>query len=146
MLLWSSNSYCLPLPIRLLGWISYADYVRPGRLTPFAQLDALYQHIFSQVDDLPTTLELLAYWIFGNSSSIYIVSHFFELEESEVESVLLPLASVVLCDMEKGYITFHHASLPEFPPLQSPFQSLLHQYLGHFLSYPVVQNSRVRLL
>ncbi|KJA20974.1 hypothetical protein HYPSUDRAFT_764046 [Hypholoma sublateritium FD-334 SS-4] len=43
--------------------------LRPtGRVTPFAQLDALYRHIFSQVTDLPTILNLLAYRIFGRAS------------------------------------------------------------------------------
>ena len=89
--------------------------LRPtGRLTPFAQLDALYQHIFSQVDDLPTTLEFLAYWILGRPHILSIASYFFELEEQEVESMFVPLASVVLCDWEEGDITFHHASLPDF--------------------------------
>ncbi len=89
--------------------------LRPtGRLTPFAQLDALYQHIFSQVDDLPTTLEFLAYDIFGKPRSLLVALHFFELEESDVKSMLLPLASVVLCNIKEQEITFYHASLPDF--------------------------------
>ena len=89
--------------------------LRPtGRLTPFAQLDALYRHILSQVDDLQATLNFLAYGIFGETDNIWVTSHFFELEEQEVESMFLPLASVVLCDWEEGNITFHHASLPDF--------------------------------
>ncbi len=91
--------------------------LRPkGRLTPFAQLDALYRHIFSQVDDLqvPATLEYLAYLIFGNTQSLRVTSYFFELEYADVESMFSPLASVILCDVEEQKITFHHASLPDF--------------------------------
>ena len=89
--------------------------LRPtGRLTPFAQLDALYRHIFLQVDDLPTTLAFLAYYIFGRSDGLSIASYFFELEEPEVESMFVPLASVILCDVEANKIIFHHASLPDF--------------------------------
>ena len=89
--------------------------LRPtGRLTPFAQLDALYRHILSQVDDLQATLEFLAYWIFSAETSLLQTPYFFELEEQEVESMFVPLASVVLCDVEESNIIFHHASLPDF--------------------------------
>ena len=37
-----------------------------GVLTPFAQLDALYQHIFSQVTNLNLVLKILAFVILGN--------------------------------------------------------------------------------
>ncbi len=90
--------------------------LRPtGRLTPFAQLDALYQHILSQVDDLQATLELLAYWIFTDPD--YFTEgllQFFDIEAEEVESMCAPLASVLVCDSAYGIITFHHASLPDF--------------------------------
>ena len=89
--------------------------LRPtGRLTPFAQLDALYQHILSQVDNLPPTLEFLAYLIFGDARSILKTSHFFQIEYTEVESIFAPLTSVILFDGDNGVITFHHASLPDF--------------------------------
>ncbi len=40
--------------------------LRPsGRATPFAQLDALYRHIFSRVEDIDLTTTLLAYIIIG---------------------------------------------------------------------------------
>ncbi len=40
--------------------------LRPaGHLTPFAQLDALYQYIFSQVHDVPHATEILAVAILG---------------------------------------------------------------------------------
>ncbi len=85
-----------------------------GRLTPFAELDVLYQHIFSHVEDLAPTLELLAYFILGATDNLAKTAYFFELEEQEVESMLVPLASVVLCNMGWGHVTFHHASLPDF--------------------------------
>ena len=89
--------------------------LRPkGRLTPFAQLDALYQYIFGEVIDLPDTLEFLAYLIFGNTQSLTVTSYFFELEYADVERMFSPLTSVILCNAETHKITFHHASLADF--------------------------------
>ncbi len=89
--------------------------LRPtGRLTPFAAIDVLYRHIFSHVEDLAPTLELLAYIILGATNNLMNTAHFFELEENEVESMFAPLASVIICDVERSKITFHHASLPDF--------------------------------
>lgn len=89
--------------------------LRPsGRSTPFAQLDALYRHIFSQVDDLPTVLDLLTYVIFVKPLSLKWPLQFLQLTEDDAQSVLAPLASILVCDLEKDAITFLHASLPDF--------------------------------
>ncbi len=65
--------------------------LRPtGRLTPFAQLDALYQHIFSQVDDLPTTLEFLAYDIFGKPNNLWKASYFLNLKNQRWKVCFYP--------------------------------------------------------
>ena len=85
-----------------------------GRLTPFAQLDALYRHIFSQVEDLSTTLEFLAYFILGNPRDLEGILHFFEYDWPYLERMFAPLTSVILCDAERGALIFHHASLPDF--------------------------------
>ena len=45
--------------------------LRPaGKLTPFAQLDVLYRHILSQIQDIDRTFLVLAWAIFGADSSI----------------------------------------------------------------------------
>ena len=88
--------------------------LRPtGRATPFAQLDALYRHIFSQVADLPIALDLLAYRIFGRAT-LSGTSHIFEMSEDDVQSILAPLVSVLSCNVDGNDITFRHASLPDF--------------------------------
>lgn len=88
--------------------------LRPtGRATPFAQLDALYRHIFSQVTDLPTVLNLLAYRIFGRAS-LTGTAYIFEMSEDDVQSLLAPLVSVLFCNEDGNDITFRHASLPDF--------------------------------
>ena len=89
--------------------------LRPtGRLTPFAQLDALYYYIFSQVDDIPKTLELLAYIIFGKPPDLTTPLHFFELEVADIQTMLAPLASVLVCNTSANTLIFRHASLPDF--------------------------------
>ncbi|KJA20654.1 hypothetical protein HYPSUDRAFT_203626 [Hypholoma sublateritium FD-334 SS-4] len=96
--------------------------LRPsGRLTPYAQLDALYRHIFAQVDDLPTVLDLLAYTIFVpdygkafKSMSLKSVLFLLGLTEDDVQEMLAPLTSVLILDLKHKKISFRHASLPDF--------------------------------
>lgn len=89
--------------------------LRPsGRLTPFAQLDALYRHIFSQVEDISATLQFLAYLIFTFQTDIRNVLHFFALGDADVHNIAAPLASVLRYDLVWGKIIFYHASLPDF--------------------------------
>ncbi len=89
--------------------------LRPtGRSTPFAQLDALYCHIFSQVNDLPNVLDLLAYIIFVKPLSLKWPLHFLQLTEDDAQSILAPLTPILVCNLEKDAITFLHASLPDF--------------------------------
>ncbi len=91
--------------------------LRPsGNLTPFAQLDALYRHIFSRVRDIDLVFLILAWRIFT-------VKHFrmlriergallLGIEKSDVFIALAALNSVVQCEDEE--IHFLHASLPDF--------------------------------
>ena len=89
--------------------------LRPtGKLMPFAQLDALYCYIFSQVDNIATTFIILAYVIFGNANSLTSILEFFELGITDLQSILAPLASVLVCDLDNWRIVFHHASLPDY--------------------------------
>ncbi len=75
---------------------------------PFAQLDALYKHIFSQVNDFERTSFLLAWKIFVNSFPSEIGC----FSPNEVSALLVDLASIL--KYEAGRITFRHASLPDF--------------------------------
>ncbi|KJA20948.1 hypothetical protein HYPSUDRAFT_216637, partial [Hypholoma sublateritium FD-334 SS-4] len=96
--------------------------LRPsGRLTPFSQLDALYCHIFAQVEDILATLNVLAYLIFSYSRRVDVVARFFDYEDANVLSILAPLASVIHCEfihyefgLDAYEITFRHASLVDF--------------------------------
>ena len=87
--------------------------LRPaGNLTPFAQLDALYRHIFSQVDDIDRTSFILAWAIFGVDGLYPKVQSFFGMHLDSVRVLLAELASVVA--YEDGRVHFLHLSLPDF--------------------------------
>ena len=75
----------------------------PGKLTPFAQLDALYQHIFSQVEDIDHTSLIQA------SPRL---RHFFGMSLDNIHVLLADLASILIYEHEE--IRFLHASLPDF--------------------------------
>ena len=87
--------------------------LRPrGALTPFAQLDALYQQIFSQVQDIEVASLILAWTIIDSISLPRIADHC-GLEIGDIYSALAPLQSVI------GYtsrdsIYFLHRSLLDF--------------------------------
>ena len=90
--------------------------LRPcGSLTPFAHLDALYQHIFSQVWDLEATSLILAGQILTNSFSPTLKNwaEFCRIEIADIYSALAPLQSV-LDFTSSNEIQFLHASLPDF--------------------------------
>ncbi|KJA20933.1 hypothetical protein HYPSUDRAFT_42533 [Hypholoma sublateritium FD-334 SS-4] len=88
--------------------------LRPaGRATPFAELDALYMHILSQVEDIQPVLELLAYTIFCGAKLSEML-YFFQLAEDDAEVLLAPLTSVITLDSETDMLRFLHASLPDF--------------------------------
>ncbi len=85
--------------------------LRPvGNSTPFAQLDALYKHIFSQVDDLDRTYHLLAWNMFSEHYSPISFGYF---DQHEILALSIDLTSVLTCAAH-GRITFLHASLPDF--------------------------------
>ena len=90
--------------------------LRPrGALTPFAQLDALYQHIFSQVRDIKVTSLILAINIRPVNSSLSIEesASLLGMETADIYVALASLQSVVDCSTNT-HIRFLHASLTDF--------------------------------
>ncbi|KJA29452.1 hypothetical protein HYPSUDRAFT_520232 [Hypholoma sublateritium FD-334 SS-4] len=87
--------------------------LRPsGRTTPFAQLDALYRHIFAQVEDIDLTTTLLAYIIIGQGvPDVSDIAWFFALEAVDVYLAFADLGSLVVCEGHR--VRFLHASLPD---------------------------------
>ena len=88
--------------------------LRPaGRATPFAELDALYRHIFLQVEDITTVLRMLTFTLIADYTHLDQQAYFFNITKEDTKSILAPLTPVLSCD-HRGRITFHHASLPDF--------------------------------
>lgn len=87
--------------------------LRPtGAATPFAQLDALYRHIFSCVQNIQQATSFLAFIILGQSTDIAWIALFFGLTPTDVHVALADLASVITC--EEHTLRILHASLPDF--------------------------------
>ncbi|KJA23437.1 hypothetical protein HYPSUDRAFT_201454 [Hypholoma sublateritium FD-334 SS-4] len=89
--------------------------LRPaGKLTPFAQLDALYRHIFSQVENIGQASLILAYSIFGNTPHLVDLEPFFGIPFDTVHVILADLPSIVDYRSSKEALYFLNASLPDF--------------------------------
>ncbi|KJA29541.1 hypothetical protein HYPSUDRAFT_210474 [Hypholoma sublateritium FD-334 SS-4] len=92
--------------------------LRPsGSLTPFAQLDALYRHIFSQVVDIQATSFVLAWQMFTRpltwtSDALQIMCG--TMTRAEIKVALAVLTPVLTYDMDRNHVEFLHASLPDF--------------------------------
>ncbi|KAF8198435.1 hypothetical protein BJ912DRAFT_26103 [Pholiota molesta] len=90
----------------------------PSSLNPFAHLDALYKHIFSQVEVLDKVLDIIGYVIAGGSSSIDHIQRAFLLDPGELDVLFADLTAVILCeppsDQRIYKLKFLHASLPDF--------------------------------
>ncbi|KJA29544.1 hypothetical protein HYPSUDRAFT_221447 [Hypholoma sublateritium FD-334 SS-4] len=96
---------------------SSGQFIYTGSLTPFAQLDALYHHILSQVQDLDLTMMVLAYVVIGSPSSIiWYIMQGLDLWGGKLSLSLADLSSVVShgTDLFSSTVEFLHASLPDF--------------------------------
>jgi len=91
---------------------------RHAREMPFGELDALYMHIFTSVEDIETILLILGFYLlprpgFAPKLGIGELEHFFLLSKGYIEMLLGDLSSlVVISDFER--IQLLHASLGDF--------------------------------
>ncbi len=81
---------------------------------PFAQLDALYMHIFSGVEEPELTFLVLACALFPISESVDIsdCASMLSMGDADVYIALAPLSSVL--SYTDGKIRFLHVTLPDF--------------------------------
>jgi len=97
----------------------------PFRDLPFAELDAVYMHVFSTVDDIETALEVLALLVIHVGQSVFPVSEmekFLDLEPGYIHITFLDLGSLVEFKEEmdifsgssRYFIRLLHASLVDF--------------------------------
>ncbi|KDR79921.1 hypothetical protein GALMADRAFT_1169741 [Galerina marginata CBS 339.88] len=140
-----------------------------ARDLPFAELDALYHHIFSSVDALELILQIIALHLleresraFGGSLTVQDIEEVLALSPGEIPILLCDLASVVMIDelfdgfRRVAYLKFLHASLEDFFFDQSRSKSLyidktlwqvqfVHMFFQHVASRPHIKISTSRL-
>ncbi|KAF8181613.1 hypothetical protein BJ912DRAFT_608505 [Pholiota molesta] len=93
----------------------------PGKDTPFAELDALYNHIFSSVGDIDNVINLFCVLLFTKKSTVEKtpteIEKFLFLVPGEIDIVLSELHSIISVpspDDPKGILRISHASLSDF--------------------------------
>ncbi|KAF9558771.1 hypothetical protein CPC08DRAFT_548417 [Agrocybe pediades] len=84
----------------------------PFKDLPFTELDALYQHIISKADDLPTVLDILAFPALYGMFGLDDIEAILQLEQESVEVMLADLHSIVT--ITDGDVWFLHKSLEDF--------------------------------
>jgi hypothetical protein len=90
----------------------------PQRDLPFAELDALYAHIFTGVEDIEHVLEILSSLFLNNGPFYYshspvMIEKFLSLQTGDVELYLGDLSSLVSIG-PKQKVKILHASLEDF--------------------------------
>jgi hypothetical protein len=90
----------------------------PQRDLPFAELDALYMHIFASVEDIDPVLEILSFLLlsypeFPEYWSLSEIEEFLSLQLGDVELYLGDLSSLVYIGPDQK-IRILHASLTDF--------------------------------
>jgi len=95
--------------------------IRPPRHAhemPFGELDALYRHIFSFVEDIKTILLILgfhfAYYSYLRPMEIQGIETFLCLDRGYIEMLLGDLSSIITISNATPYIHILHASLRDF--------------------------------
>ncbi|KAF9473171.1 hypothetical protein BDN70DRAFT_966568, partial [Pholiota conissans] len=95
---------------------------------PFAHLDSLYRHIFSQVENIDQVLDILAYHIISTrlqyGFTVIGLERIFLMEPDTLPILFLDLTAVVQFKHDGSgslQLSFLHASLPDF--LQDPVRS-----------------------
>jgi len=99
--------------------------IRPQRDLPFAELNALYTHIFTSVEDIEHVLEILSiifffYPLLHHGPSLVQIEKFLSLRTGDVKLYLVDLSSLMsIGPVQEVHIL--HASLTDF--LMDPTRS-----------------------
>jgi hypothetical protein len=95
---------------------------KPNHDNPFAELDALYTHIFMSTEDIPLVKQILGFIAmpreegdgFGEHATASMIENTLSLEHGSVHLVLDDLRSVITSDTPDAPLKFLHASLSDF--------------------------------
>ncbi|KDR67023.1 hypothetical protein GALMADRAFT_26895, partial [Galerina marginata CBS 339.88] len=88
--------------------------------TPFAELDSLYRHIFSMVEDLPRALEFISFLLLSysrNSLNMGEIETFLSYPRGDLQLIFIDLHSVINIPAygeDESYLYVLHASLQDF--------------------------------
>jgi hypothetical protein len=90
-----------------------------GSLSPFAELDALYNQILSSVDDITLTLRVLSLYTAAPNIAMALrvrnsAELFLSLEEGDIDLALIDLSSIVSYNESSCEVKILHASLVDF--------------------------------
>jgi len=97
--------------------------IRPPRHVremPFGELDALYTHIFTSIEDRETVLLILGIWLLVVASPGYLgmyteaLEDFLLLNRGDIEMLLGDLSAVITVSDDHPFIHILHASLRDF--------------------------------
>ncbi|KIM39470.1 hypothetical protein M413DRAFT_191679 [Hebeloma cylindrosporum] len=130
----------------------------PGNDTPFAQLDALYHHIFQSVEGIEKALEILVLLILGSEYQPLLTVSFTEVlleyEAGDVQTILSDMHALVRVpktgDKDQD-LQIYHASLSDFLLDQSRSGRFFidseeaHTYLAiRWINYTIVLETELR--
>ena len=91
---------------------------RHVREMPFGELDALYRHIFTSVDDRETVLLILGFQLFSSARYTPMdagnIEDFFLLNRGDIEMLFGDLSSIITISDVDPFIHILHASLGDF--------------------------------
>ncbi|KAF4611938.1 hypothetical protein D9613_004429 [Agrocybe pediades] len=89
-------------------------HLRPAfKDLPFTELDALYRHIISKAENLPTLLDVLAFPALYGCCTVIGIETLLQLEPNDVEIMLVDVQSIVTVHNDMT-ISFLHKSLTDF--------------------------------
>ena len=108
------------LPHRRLDVIRQLRPPKGEKDMPYAELNSLYHHVLSNVDDMEAVKQILGVLIIvnpiideGSIDSTYEMDNFLGWESGETEACLGQLASIIECGTN-GHISIFHATLSDF--------------------------------
>ncbi|KAF9475786.1 hypothetical protein BDN70DRAFT_935584 [Pholiota conissans] len=148
-------------PAHQLKVVQDLSLLNPSSEHPFAHLDSLYQHIFSQVENLDQVLDILAFDLLSDKHcphDVLSLEMVFLMERDTLQILFQDLSAVVQFRPHDGHIwlSFLHASLPDF--LTDPVRSqkyfldldkyctkLLCMFLGYSFSETLSPNNMDRI-
>ncbi|KAF8198406.1 hypothetical protein BJ912DRAFT_25613 [Pholiota molesta] len=113
-------------PARQLEVIRGIRMRDPSSQNPFVHLDALYQHIFSQIEALDKVLNIIAYVIAGGSSNITHIYEAFLLDPGELDVLFADLTAVILCEPPSFLVDPCELDVLFADPVAVMLQSTLH--------------------